>query len=139
MNAAVAPALLIAEDDPDDLMLLMRAISAVAPRLTCASVRDGVALGAFLAEASVPPKVVLLDLNMPRMDGREFLAQQRCRPPAAVVPTFIVLTTSAEPADRARVLAEGASGYFIKPSSVSALTEMMRSVVQQWIPEALMT
>ena len=57
----------------------------------------------------------------------------------SIIPFFIVLTTSAEPADRARVLAEGASGYFIKPSSVSALTEMMRSVVQQWIPEALMT
>ena len=84
MNAAVAPALLIAEDDPDDLMLLMRAISAVAPRLTCASVRDGVALGAFLAEASVPPKVVLLDLYMPRMDGRPTAPACWPKGPAAI-------------------------------------------------------
>jgi CheY-like chemotaxis protein len=131
--------LLIAEDDPDDLMLLMRALAVVAPGLGCASVRDGVALGAFLDEAIVPPRVVLLDLNMPRMDGREFLAHWRGRPAVSGAPAFIVLTTSAEAADRARVLAEGASGYFIKPSSFSALTEMMQAVVQQWLPEARAT
>lgn len=127
--------LLIAEDDPDDLMLLMRAITIVAPGLHCASVRDGVALGAFLDEATLPPRVVLLDLNMPRMDGREFLANWRARSAVSGVPTFIVLTTSAEAADRARVLAEGASGYFIKPYSFSALTEMIQAVVQRWLPE----
>lgn len=129
--------LLIAEDDADDLMLLTRAIRQVAPELSIASVQDGVALGEFLERCSVAPRVVLLDLNMPRLDGRAFLAQWHSHDQTRDLPAFIVLTTSAEAPDRARALREGASGFLIKPPSFSELTAMVRALVSRWLPDRL--
>ncbi len=60
------------------------------------------------------PEVILLDLNMPRMNGQEFLAELRANPALASIPVFITTTSSME-ADRAEVAGLGVSGYILKP------------------------
>ena len=72
-------------------------------------------LGRNGAEALAPlPEVVLLDLNMPRMNGIEFLTELRANPTLAHIPVFIT-TTSGMDEDRQRAEQLGVSGYILKP------------------------
>ena len=61
------------------------------------------------------PALVLLDINMPRMTGPEALERVRAIPYFAELPVFCMLTSSTDPADRARVERLGASGFVVKP------------------------
>lgn len=72
-------------------------------------------LGRNSQEAIRPlPEVILLDLNMPRMNGHEFLAELRAHPELSEIPVFIT-TTSAMDVDRSRTESLGVSGYILKP------------------------
>lgn len=125
--------ILIAEDDPDDLFLLLRALRRVAPQLRTGATRDGIELCEQL-EALAPhalPHLVLLDLNLPRRDGREVLARLLQQGPA--VPT-VVLTTSVERADHERARALGAVDVLVKPDDFRALVELMGGVVVRHLP-----
>ena len=120
--------ILVAEDDPDDLFLLLRALRRVAPALHIAVTRDGIELCErldALAQSDVP-RLVLLDLNLPRRDGREVLARLRQHGPA--VPT-VVLTTSVERDDHDRARALGAVEVLAKPDDFRALVEVMAGIV----------
>lgn len=128
--------ILIAEDDPDDLFLLLRALSRVAPDLRIEATRDGIELcerieSLFVADQ---PRLVLLDLNLPRRDGREVLDQFRRR--GLAVPT-VVLTTSVERGDHARARALGAADVLVKPDHFGALVELMAGVVSRHLSPAL--
>ena len=72
-------------------------------------------LGRNGAEALCPlPEVILLDLNMPRMNGLEFLTELRANPELAFIPVFIT-TTSGMDMDRMNAAGLGVSGYILKP------------------------
>lgn len=75
--------------------------------------------------------VVLLDLNMPRMDGIELLRELRSDPSLATIPV-IVMTTSDDPNDIAAAYAAGASSYFVKPVSFGDFVEQVRIVFEYW-------
>lgn len=78
------------------------------------------------------PHVVLLDLNMPRMNGLEFLSEVRSDPDLADTPV-IILTTSEMPSDVAEAERLGADGYLTKPITC----EQLRSIIEQVEDEAL--
>jgi two-component system response regulator len=130
-----APTVLIAEDDADDRLLAEEAfrVSQIACQLRF--VADGEQLlaylrgeGAYADRAAHPfPSVVLLDLNMPRKDGRETLAEMRADPVLRDLPVM-VLTTSRAHEDRTRVLALKACEFVTKPTRFDELVGVVRRV-----------
>lgn len=128
---AEAPALLVVEDDPDDRALITRALAALRPELATATVCDGIELLALLER--VTPRLVLLDLSLPRLDGREALARLR---QAGAGPRVVVFTTSTEPGDRDRVLALGAADFVSKPDSFRALLASLGRILDRHLGPA---
>ena len=111
------PTLLLVEDDPFDVLAMKRCVSAndLPVRLECAG--DGeaglAALARLVVEPNAAPVVVLLDLNMPRMNGIEFL--DALRADLRLVRTVVfALTTSNDVRDRRATYARGVSGYICK-------------------------
>ena len=131
--------LLLAEDDPDDCLLVRQALekSRLASDLRC--VEDGEELldylrrrGKFADPKQSPrPGLILLDLNMPRKDGREALREIRNDPKLRAIP-IVVLTTSKSEEDVARAYNLGVNSYIIKPVRFAALVEVMEAIGKYW-------
>jgi len=129
--------ILMAEDDEEDRMLVRQALQEAgleARRLE--EVPDGEALlQALLGEgagaAGMRPDLVLLDLNMPRKDGREALAEIKRHPELRRIPV-IVLTTSSAEEDVLRSYDDGANSYIRKPVTFEGLVQAMRTLGLYW-------
>lgn len=126
--------LMIVEDDPDDLLLLRRAIEHQRPQLSLAVMRDGTEVIDCIKQAKPAPGMVLLDLNMPRMDGRELLAAIRESRQWPEVP-LVVLTTSTEVGDRERVRKLGACAFYSKPNGFKELVATVGEIIDRWLAE----
>lgn len=124
----------LADDDPDDRFMITRALHRVRPALGIAAVRDGIELIEHLRSRihHELPQLVLLDLNMPRMDGREVLRTLRADAALQQVPV-VVLTTSVESMDATRAVALGAVQVLSKPDGFSALVDVMRRLLDQYV------
>lgn len=132
--------ILVADDDPDDRMMIEEAFieNRVANKL--AFVEDGEQLlaylrreGEFAGLAEEPyPGIILLDLNMPKKDGREALEELKADPNLCRIP-IIVLTTSQAEEDIARTYGLGVSSFITKPVSFDGLVEAVRVICQYWI------
>jgi two-component system response regulator len=133
------PVVLVAEDDPDDQALLREAFAQAKLGLDLRIVRDGAELldylrgqGAFAGQDCPRPSLVLLDLNMPGMDGREALQQIKSDPRLRTLPV-VVLTTSSAAEDIAATYARGASAYIPKPNTYQGLVDIVRTVGAFWL------
>ena len=132
--------ILMADDDEDDRLLTVDALaeSRVLNNLFC--VEDGVELLEFLRHegkytdpASAPrPSLILLDLNMPRKDGREALQELKNDPKLRSFPV-VILTTSKEEEDMLRGYDLGCASYITKPVNFEGLVELMRALGRYWI------
>jgi CheY-like chemotaxis protein len=130
----------MADDDEDDRLLTVDALkeSRVLNNLFC--VEDGVELLEFLRHegkysdpASAPrPSLILLDLNMPRKDGREALQELKNDPKLRSIPV-VILTTSKEEEDMLRGYDLGCASYITKPVNLEGLVELMRALGRYWI------
>lgn len=127
--------LVLAEDDPDDRFLIVRALKRVRPALRVMQVCDGTELIEYLrARASgVLPQLVLLDLNMPRMDGREVLALLHADARLRTIPV-VVLSTSVEREDLERARALGAADFISKPDEFSKTVGVLSALLAQRLP-----
>ncbi len=129
--------ILLADDDEDDRLLVREAIAEAGVPGEVRSVPDGAGLLAYLnraapyAEGSPRPGVVLLDLNMPGLDGREALRRIRADPAFSALPV-VVLTTSRAPEDVARAYALGANTVITKPTTFAGMVDAMRVVARYW-------
>jgi CheY-like chemotaxis protein len=131
--------LLLAEDDPDDRLLTRQALekSRLVNDLRC--VEDGEELLDYLRrrgkyadpKQSPRPGLILLDLNMPRKDGREALREIKSDPRLRAIP-IVVLTTSKSEEDVARTYNLGVNSYITKPARFSALVEVMQAIGKYW-------
>ncbi|MBD3221011.1 response regulator [bacterium] len=130
--------ILYAEDDPEDRLLVRDALaeSRLANRLD--TVTDGVELLAYLRRegkyADRPdelPGLILLDLNMPRMDGREALREIRADEALRRIPV-VVLTTSKAEEDVLRSYDLGVNSFVVKPVTFDALVETVRALGRFW-------
>ena len=125
--------IIVAEDDEDDRFLLKEAFDEVAKNVDVAFAEDGVDLLDQLAQLNlrrVTPLVVL-DLNMPRMSGREVLKTLRQDAVYRSTPVVVLSTSSArEDVDEAYSL--GANTFFTKPPRFSDLLHTVRAVCTYW-------
>ena len=131
--------ILLADDDEEDRMLACDALkeSRLSNRIYC--VTDGEELMDYLhrhGKYSVPadsprPGLILLDLNMPRKDGREALREIKGDPNLRQIP-IVVLTTSKAEEDILRSYDSGASSFISKPVTFDGLVELMKGLGRYW-------
>jgi CheY-like chemotaxis protein len=139
MTANIVPLfeVLLIEDEPADAHLLKMSFKENRLQCTLHHVCDGAEAMAFLRHqgdryAAVPrPDLILLDLNMPRMNGREFLAKIKSEPDLASIPV-IILTTSDIERDVVVSYRLGASSYITKPVDVEQFIEVVRQIGAYW-------
>jgi len=128
--------ILLADDDPDDRLLTAEAFAEARLANQLHTVEDGVALMDFLHRRPPytdrpRPGLILLDLNMPRKDGRQALAEIKNNPDLAHIPV-VVLTTSAEEEDVLRAYGLGANSYITKPVTFEGLVHAVGVLGQYW-------
>lgn len=130
---------LMADDDPDDQLLTLRALQEYRLMNGMSFVQDGEELmdylyrrGRFSDPASSPrPGVILLDLNMPRKDGRQALQEIKADPNLRSIPV-VVMTTSKAEEDILRSYDLGVNAYVTKPVTFHALVDVMRVLATFW-------
>lgn len=141
MRKTVKPVIfLMADDDPDDRLLIKEAFEESLISNSIYFVEDGVQLMDYLRKqdkyahpAEAPtPDLILLDLNMPRKDGREALAEIKSDPHLRYIPV-VVLTTSKAEEDIMRSYDIGAASYITKPVTFDGLVESIRGLGQYWV------
>jgi CheY-like chemotaxis protein len=131
--------ILIAEDDPDDRLLTMEALKQERLANDLRFVGDGEELmdylrhqGAYADHLKSPrPGLILLDLNMPRKDGREALAEIKADPHLRTIPV-VILTTSKAEEDILRSYNGGANSYITKPVTIEGLAQVIKIIGQYW-------
>ena len=131
---------LLVEDNPGDVRLTREAFRDVDSSVQLHVANDGVEAMAFLnhdgSNDRVPrPDLILLDLNLPRMDGREVLAQIKQDDDLKTIPT-IILTTSEAEADIVKSYQLQANCYLNKPVQLEAFDSLVKSVVDFWLVKA---
>lgn len=132
--------ILVAEDDPDDRMLIQKAFTKVCEGGELIYVENGEELIKYLRreapysdEDKFPrPQLVLLDLNMPKKDGREALKEIKGDKTLCKIPV-IILTTSKHPDDIDYMYRLGSNSYITKPSSFDGLLDLAREFRKYWL------
>jgi chemotaxis family two-component system response regulator Rcp1 len=128
--------ILLAEDNENDIELTRMGFKKSKLLLNLHHVKDGVECLAFLRKhgeyANVPtPDLILLDLNMPRMGGREVLAEMLADETLCSVPV-VVLTTSAQDEEILRMHKLRCSSYIVKPVDFEKFLDVIRSLAEYW-------
>lgn len=129
--------ILLVEDNAGDARLTQEALKEGKVRNNLYVARDGVEALAFLRKgdgyAGVPrPDLVLLDLNLPRKDGREVLAEMKQDPSLRTIPV-VVLTTSEAEQDILRTYQLNANCYITKPVDLDKFITIVRSIEDFWL------
>ena len=132
--------ILMADDDEDDRLLTQDALAESRVLNGLHFVEDGVELleylerkGKFVDKSISPrPGLILLDLNMPRMDGREALEAIKANPNLKGIPV-VILTTSKQEEDMVKGYNLGAASYITKPVTFDGLVELMKTLGKYWV------
>lgn len=132
--------ILMADDDEDDRLMTKDALEESRLHNELRFVEDGEKLMDYLrrqgeyadAEKAPRPGLILLDLNMPRKDGREALKEIKADPELRRIP-IIVLTTSKAEEDILRTYDLGVNSFITKPVSFQGLVEVMKSLALYWL------
>lgn len=128
--------ILLVEDEPADANLVRSALKESKVLCNLHIVQDGVDALAFLRrqgpyQGAPQPDLILLDLNMPRMNGREFLAEVKQDPLLSGIPV-VVLTTSDVERDVVMSYKLGAAGYITKPVDMEQFIDAIRQLDNYW-------
>lgn len=120
--------ILLVEDDEADAVLIIEALHEHAMARTVGKVEDGVAALEWLRDPARPrPDLIVLDLNMPRMNGRELLDVLKNDEKLKTIPV-VVLTTSGAPEDVSSAYERHANAYVTKPVSLDDFIRTVRSI-----------
>ena len=131
------PSIFIADDDPDDVYFVQTAILELDNQIQLKHFLNGKLLIDELQRCDGNlPNFVLMDLNMPVMDGKEALKVIRQTPDFNDLPV-VILSTSNYISERNLCYDYGATGYFTKPYKYSRYLDMMRKLKQEWIDHEL--
>jgi CheY-like chemotaxis protein len=125
--------ILLVEDDVVSHMLMQRALASlnIVNRLHCAGNGEEAIRWLKSISAEDRPCIILVDLNMPKMNGLEFLRAFRRDDSLRTIPV-IVLTTSKEPKDVKASYELGAAGYLVKPVDYLQFIEVMKAIDRYW-------
>jgi two-component system, chemotaxis family, response regulator Rcp1 len=129
--------ILLVEDHEDEAVLTRYAFRGVQAPFALYVAEDGIDALNFLRKkddyANAPrPDVILLDLNMPRMDGRELLAELKRDDDLKSIPA-VVLTNSAAPEDIQYAFQSQAAGYITKPSDLERFCQVIKDFAAYWL------
>jgi two-component system, chemotaxis family, response regulator Rcp1 len=130
---------LLVEDSPGDIRLTQEAFREVNPSIHLHVASDGVEAMAFLrnegANVGAPrPDMILLDLNLPKMDGRAVLAHIKEDDGLKTIPT-VILTTSEAEADILKSYQLQANCYLSKPAQLEAFESLVKSINEFWLKQ----
>ena len=120
--------ILLIDDDIDDQEFFLEAVKEVNPNITChlaGSCDEGLE---FLNNSSVLPDYIFLDLNMPMMNGKEFLQELKKTESFGHIPV-IIYTTSSRPEDREQSLSLGATDFLVKPNNYKSFCEQLKTIL----------
>jgi CheY-like chemotaxis protein len=121
---------LLVDDDADDLEIFSIAAAEIEAPIVCVTAVDGVdALHKLGNDENFIPDFIFLDLNMPRMNGKQTLVELKKIPRLANIPV-IIYSTSARPLDVQETLQLGAFHFLTKPSSITKLTTELSALIQ---------
>jgi CheY-like chemotaxis protein len=128
--------ILLVEDNPADVRLTREAFKETAIRSSLSVVGDGMAAMEFLhrtgSYAGAPvPDIVLLDLNLPKKDGREVLKEIKHDPKLGLIPV-VILTTSRDEDDIMKTYSDHANCYITKPIELDAFGRVIRLIEEFW-------
>jgi two-component system, chemotaxis family, response regulator Rcp1 len=128
---------LLVEDSPGDVRLMQEAFREVNSSVHLHVATDGIEAMAFLRHEGVyvdapRPDLTLLDLNLPKMDGREILAFIKADDNLKTIPT-VILTTSEAEADIVKSYKLHANCYFSKPVQLDAFEKLVKSINDFWL------
>jgi CheY-like chemotaxis protein len=129
---------LIADDDPDDQFLIGEVIRSIAPEdIGTRFVNNGMELTDFLDllnGTASRPGLMIMDLNMPRKDGRQALGEIKANPDLASIP-IVILTTSQSEEDMHYCRKLGVAGYYRKPSSIAELRDIIAKLYMDFFQQ----
>ncbi len=128
--------IMLVEDNPGDVRLTMELLRESKIHNRISVVNDGIEAMAFLRKeaefrGAPRPDLILLDLNMPRKDGREVLAEIKQDPDLKRIPV-VVLTTSSAEQDIVRSYNHHANAYITKPVDLDQFAKVVRSIEEFW-------
>ena len=134
---------LLIEDSPGDVRLTQEAFREANSRIRLHVASDGVEAMAFLRHEGIHidaprPDFILLDLNLPKMDGREVLAHIKNDESLKTIPTIILTTSSAEE-DIVRSYQLHANCYLSKPVQLNEFENVVKSINDFWLTRAKLT
>lgn len=128
--------ILIVEDNPHDVVFIKQAISEVGLPLHVHHIQNGADAIDFLTDLTgrggMPPRLILSDIRMPKMDGYEFMQYIKDNDKLRDVP-LVVTSTSEQDADIERSYRLGANSYLIKPMDVSIFIDTLVRVFRYWL------
>lgn len=131
MKESPACCVFIADDDEDDRFLLRLAFQQQSPQSVVVFAVDGVDLLSALAESPLRPCLIILDLNMPRLNGLEALQALRQVETYQATP-IVILTTSDDASYRQQAHDLGANDYLVKPLALDSLQKIVAKLVIDW-------
>ncbi len=137
MPESKAKTVLMVDDDSEDCMLATEAFAKSGADAAFSCVMDGVELMEYLAQSSGSrskqlPDLILLDLNMPRKDGRKVLVEMKAEQAYKHIP-IVVLTTSGEEKDVEFMMKAGAESFLTKPATFDEWVDIMKSLASAWL------
>jgi CheY-like chemotaxis protein len=140
LRAITAATVLFAEDDPDDRLLMKEAFAEIGVPYDLRFVGDGEELmnylrrqGCYAHQAASPtPALILLDLNMPKKDGREAAVEIKADPLLWQIP-IVVLTTSASQEDIIHAYAIGVTSFVSKPCTFDGMVALAEELSDLWV------
>ncbi len=137
MNSRTIEILLV-DDNPGDVRLTLEACKEGSVLNNFTVMKDGVEALAYLRRQtqyanSVQPDLILLDLKLPRKQGREVLAEIKADERLMKIPV-VVLTSSASEEDIARAYRRHANCYFTKPVDLEQFLRVLQSIESSWLP-----
>jgi two-component system, chemotaxis family, response regulator Rcp1 len=136
MTRRTQPNVLLVEDNPGDVRLLREVLTGDVEgggsRATLHVVPDGEQALTYLAQEDQRPDLILLDLNLPGMSGKEVLDQIKADSDLLTIPVLI-LTSSSAPSDISDCYERHANCYLVKPKGYADLVELGRALEEFWL------
>ena len=119
---------MIIDDDPDDIEFFVEAVRSIDASIECKQATNGEEGLASLRNGEVDPQYIFLDLNMPRLNGKEFLSEIKKDEKLSDIPVIMYSTSGIE-SDIRESLRLGARDFIVKPTRLSELTARIEEVM----------
>lgn len=126
------PVILYVEDEPDDLLFFREAMRATGVRAELQEASDARGAMAYLLKAEPPPRIAIIDVNLPLISGFDLLRWIRARPETRDL-VVVMFSSSGRPEDRELAGRLGAQEYVQKPVSGMEFRDVLRRLNERWL------